>query len=151
MVSELGYRGYCLDEKGEECELCGASAPIVAHHINGDRSDNRLENLMPVCRSCHRSIHHDSETHRHLTDKLPSMSIIDPYPGGLRPHAYAVLEVLAVRAANPYHIREETGLDKGDVNTVLNRLGRAGYLQQVTRGLYEITEKGRAEVDRDDA
>lgn len=58
-----------------------------------------------------------------------------------------VLAVLAEGRANPYLIREETGLDKGDTNTVLNRLGRAGLVEQVTRGLYEITEKGRREVD----
>lgn len=60
-----------------------------------------------------------------------------------------VLQVLATGRANPYLLREETGLNKGDVNTVLNKLGRNGYLTQVTRGLYEITEKGRAEVDGD--
>jgi DNA-binding IclR family transcriptional regulator len=48
--------------------------------------------------------------------------------------------------ANPYLIREETGLNKGDVNTILNRLGRAGFIRQVTRGLYEITEAGKSEV-----
>lgn len=58
----------------------------------------------------------------------------------------AVLSVLAEGRANPYLLREETGMDKGDVNTVLNRLGRNGYLTQVTRGLYEITEKGKMEV-----
>lgn len=57
-----------------------------------------------------------------------------------------VLAVMVEGRANPYLIREETGLDKGDVNTVLNRLGRGGYVEQVTRGLYEITEKGREEV-----
>jgi len=54
----------------------------------------------------------------------------------------AVLAVMVDGRANPYLIREETGLDKGDVNTVLVRLARAGYVEQVTRGLYEITEKG---------
>lgn len=57
-----------------------------------------------------------------------------------------VLEALADGRANPYLIRDETGLDKGDTNTVLNRLGRAGYVRQVTRGLYEITERGREEI-----
>ncbi len=60
-----------------------------------------------------------------------------------------VLEVLSAGRANPYLIREETGLDKGATNTVLNRLGRNGYVEQVTRGLYELTEKGREEVDDD--
>jgi DNA-binding IclR family transcriptional regulator len=58
----------------------------------------------------------------------------------------AVLELLYEGRANPYLIREETGLNKGDTNTVLNRLGRAGCVEQVTRGLYEITEKGKKEV-----
>ncbi|WP_202593743.1 hypothetical protein [Halolamina rubra] len=57
-----------------------------------------------------------------------------------------VLEVLADGRANPYLIRNETGLDKGDTNTVLTRLGRAGYVRQVTRGLYEITDRGREEI-----
>jgi Mn-dependent DtxR family transcriptional regulator len=55
----------------------------------------------------------------------------------------AVLAVMMDGRANPYLIREETDLDKGEVNTVLVRLGRAGYVEQVTRGLYEVTEKGR--------
>jgi Mn-dependent DtxR family transcriptional regulator len=54
-----------------------------------------------------------------------------------------VLAVLDDGRANPYLIREETGLDKGDINTVLNRLARAGYVEQVTRGLYEITMSGK--------
>ena len=59
----------------------------------------------------------------------------------------SVLAVMVDGRANPYLIREETGLDKGDVNTVLVRLARAGYVEQVTRGLYEITDKGLETVD----
>lgn len=59
----------------------------------------------------------------------------------------AVLQVMVDGRANPYLIREETGLDKGDVNTVLVRLARLGYVEQVTRGLYEITEKGSKVVN----
>lgn len=57
-----------------------------------------------------------------------------------------VLEVLADGRANPKHIREQTGLDKGDLNTILVRLGRAGFVRQVTRGLYGITDDGREEI-----
>jgi len=58
-----------------------------------------------------------------------------------------VLELLADgRRANPYLIREQTGLDKGDTNTALVRLSRAGYVEQVTRGLYEVTSKGLDEL-----
>jgi len=57
-----------------------------------------------------------------------------------------VLRVLDGGRANPYLIREETCLDKGDVNTVLNRLARGGYVEQVTRGLYEMTASGERRV-----
>jgi len=58
-----------------------------------------------------------------------------------------VLAVLAGGRANPYLIREETGLSKGAVNTVLNRLGRNGLAEQVTQGLYRITDKGEGALD----
>lgn len=54
----------------------------------------------------------------------------------------AVLSVIAKGRVNPMLIRDETDLDKGDVNTVLNRLGRAGYVRQITHGLYELTDYG---------
>jgi DNA-binding PadR family transcriptional regulator len=59
---------------------------------------------------------------------------------------HEVLAVLVEGRVNPYYLREQTTLEKGDVTTVLNRLGRGGYIVQVTRGLYEITDKGRDEV-----
>lgn len=52
-------------------------------------------------------------------------------------------DVLAVMRdewrANPYLIREETGFEKGTVNTALVTLMRRGDVRQVTRGLYEYT------------
>jgi len=59
----------------------------------------------------------------------------------------AVLRVLAEGRANPMLIREETDLDKGDVNTILVKLTRDGLARRKVQGLYEITEDGRAEVD----
>lgn len=48
-----------LGLKENKCEICGISEwrgnliIIQLHHINGDRSDNRLENLMMLCPNCH--------------------------------------------------------------------------------------------------
>lgn len=45
--------------KENKCELCGIKTwrgkDIVCelHHINGDRCDNRLENLIILCPNCH--------------------------------------------------------------------------------------------------
>ncbi len=46
--------------KKPECELCGwaecspdGRIPVELDHINGDRNDNRLENLRILCPNCH--------------------------------------------------------------------------------------------------
>jgi DNA-binding CsgD family transcriptional regulator len=45
--------------KSRECESCGLSEwreqpiPLALHHINGNRHDNRLENLQILCPNCH--------------------------------------------------------------------------------------------------
>lgn len=45
--------------KEHKCERCGNSLwlnqkiPLELHHINGDRHDNRIENLQLPCPNCH--------------------------------------------------------------------------------------------------
>lgn len=51
------YRNKCLREKDEICEICGSDENILVHHLDGDRSNNAIENLVPVCDGCHRQIH----------------------------------------------------------------------------------------------
>lgn len=39
--------------KDAKCEICGYSEAIELHHINGNPTDNRLENLQVLCPNCH--------------------------------------------------------------------------------------------------
>ena len=39
--------------KDQKCELCGYTENLELHHINGQPTDNRLENLQILCPNCH--------------------------------------------------------------------------------------------------
>ena len=38
------------------CEICKAEA-VDVHHIDGDRRNNKIINLMGLCRDCHNKAH----------------------------------------------------------------------------------------------
>jgi 5-methylcytosine-specific restriction endonuclease McrA len=48
-----------LDKYGEKCVICGKpydKDDFEIHHINGDRSNTRTQNLVPMCHRCHRKV-----------------------------------------------------------------------------------------------
>jgi len=56
LKNKLFKEGY----KKQKCELCGwcevskdGRIPVELDHINGDRHDNRIENLRILCPNCH--------------------------------------------------------------------------------------------------
>jgi DNA polymerase III alpha subunit len=42
----------------KRCQKCLVNPYQETHHIDGDHENNAWENLQPLCRSCHRSMHH---------------------------------------------------------------------------------------------
>ena len=70
MAKMSSYRDICLETKGEACTICGATKSVVVHHVDGDRSNNDLDNLEPVCRSCHEKIHAGAEGYRKWFEQL---------------------------------------------------------------------------------
>jgi len=57
---KLKNRLICSGLKEQKCEECGWAAkspdgriPVELDHINGDRFDNRIENLRILCPNCH--------------------------------------------------------------------------------------------------
>lgn len=67
LVKDSSYQSFKLKRrlfeagiKKKECEECGwkkisedGRLPLELDHINGDRKDNRLENLRVLCPNCH--------------------------------------------------------------------------------------------------
>lgn len=72
---KLKKRLFKMEIKKKECEQCGwckmsedGRIPLELDHINGDRHDNRLENLRVLCPNCHSL----QSTHRGLNRKKRS-------------------------------------------------------------------------------
>jgi 5-methylcytosine-specific restriction endonuclease McrA len=47
-------RAWVFSNYGYRCQDCGRSdVPLEVHHVNGDPTDNRIQNTIPLCRDCH--------------------------------------------------------------------------------------------------
>lgn len=66
------HREKYLRSNDSVCENCGAG-DIHVHHRDGDATNDVLENLVGLCASCHRKVHHgarDSELLSQLIDEV---------------------------------------------------------------------------------
>jgi predicted DNA-binding protein len=55
----MKYREKAIEAYGEECDVCEATEQVVVHHIDENRQNNSLDNLIPLCRSCHEKVHNN--------------------------------------------------------------------------------------------
>lgn len=51
------YRVVAFRYHKKECVVCGEKNIVSVHHLNEDHSDNRPENLVPICPTHHQYVH----------------------------------------------------------------------------------------------
>jgi len=56
--TKINYRAVCFNAHGRKCLICGENLFVIAHHIDGNRTNNVPENLIPLCHTHHLYIHH---------------------------------------------------------------------------------------------
>ena len=63
----LGIQTYRRAKK-DKCEWCGATKNLVVHHLDENRYNNTLTNLITICKSCHQKHHtiRDPKTGRYI-------------------------------------------------------------------------------------
>lgn len=69
-VSSDEYYLKCVGEKGRECMVCDDGGEVCVHHIDGDRHNNDLENLVPVCWRCHSKMHRGSDGYEEWYEQM---------------------------------------------------------------------------------
>jgi len=50
-------KDHLFDILGKKCSMCSKEVDLQFHHINGDRSDNKVTNMQVLCYTCHKKLH----------------------------------------------------------------------------------------------
>jgi hypothetical protein len=54
---EDAYRTTCFSKHNKKCIICGETKIVEVHHYDGNHSNNKIENLIPLCPTHHRYCH----------------------------------------------------------------------------------------------
>lgn len=54
---EESYRSTCFLSHKKECVVCGENKIVEVHHLDEDKNNNRIENLIPLCPTHHKYWH----------------------------------------------------------------------------------------------
>lgn len=72
--TSVDYRALALSHYGRVCGICGdAGSRLAVHHRDGDDTRHDVENLIPVCYSCHRRLHFVKVPARALEQRLQKL------------------------------------------------------------------------------
>lgn len=82
------YREKCFEAHGSQCIRCYGDRPfegkVVAHHIDEDRDNNTVENLAPLCNTCHTVWHKNKSRFESFGEFVDSF----PWEGGIAESNY---------------------------------------------------------------
>jgi len=77
-----GYRANCFSVWERECACCGrvdfSATFLDVHHIDGDRTNKEVENLIPLCRRCHGKVHNSKKKEINASDYIEALTIVFP-------------------------------------------------------------------------
>ncbi len=127
MTHKMNYREKCLNEKAEQCVVCDETENVIVHHKDGDRENHDIDNLVPLCRSCHTKAHMGED----VSGKLESLQdAIDPSnDNGMTTIKYSADGRSAIKAAQD-RLEDETGIRPNQGEAVViacERLAEGGW------------------------
>lgn len=64
---ESYYRTTCFLHHKKECVVCGETLIVEVHHLDEDKTNNKPENLIPLCPTHHQYWH---SKHKHLVTRV---------------------------------------------------------------------------------
>lgn len=57
LIGDRKHRAICFRHHKKECIVCKEKLAVTVHHYNGNHSDDRPENLVPICANHHIYLH----------------------------------------------------------------------------------------------
>lgn len=69
----IDYRSIMINSNNPEiCTLCNIEDKriLAVHHIDEDRKNNKLDNLMWLCHNCHHTVHYDKVYKQSFKEKI---------------------------------------------------------------------------------
>ena len=137
------YREIAFVEYGEVCQVCGSDNDIQVHHIDGDRGNNDIDNLRPLC-----SDHHEDEHDTHgVGGSRKNLGSLQYTPEDLREVDWEIIALLRKGPSTVPELDEQIDYSRGYLRNRIVHLRSGGIATPVGDGIYELVPE---EVPEDD-